>query len=387
MVSFTWEDLEKAADGTPIAAWDDACEDVSSTRSKVDSYLADGGQAYGFSTLLGHLDSHRLSMRDVQNDMFRAHLVGEPHPVSLRQIRAITAVKLSQLAQAANGVSLEIYSALLKSFTQLERSSALAMDLAASYGSGDVVPAAWWVHSVLGQNPCFDRGDVIALINGNFITPGLVLADYASWRSAIDEVVDTVLIARKTLGGSEVQLPVSLRDVSPLTQLVDFSFSRLRDQVIAAVNEPTGNPLFVESGGEFKAVSNSSFLNFSLASSLSAFAEMLEACSAYLRSATERLANVGEQREGELVHGAYFVQPPKVSKAYFDQIHSLMNTSFPLAQSESHMVEDIGDTALARWRILNPGVELLRTQLGIAQGVLAALNSEPGQPYNFALPT
>ncbi|WP_256232256.1 hypothetical protein [Corynebacterium cystitidis] len=33
-----------------------------------------------------------------------------------------------------------------------------------------------------------------------------------------------------------------------------------------------------------------------------------------------------------------------------------MNTSFPLAQSESHMVEDASDTALARWRILNSGL-------------------------------
>ena len=74
---------------------DNARSVVAREREAVLSFLDSGGTAYGFSTFFGHLDNHTIQPEDSQV-LLDAHLVGTPSPLSEKESRAITLIKLCQ---------------------------------------------------------------------------------------------------------------------------------------------------------------------------------------------------------------------------------------------------------------------------------------------------
>ncbi|NLZ57405.1 MAG: aromatic amino acid lyase, partial [Corynebacterium sp.] len=235
-------------------------------RNLINDFLDAGGHAYGFSTFFGHLDVHAIRPED-SLDLLKAHLVGSPTPLSDSQSRAITLIKLCQLGQGGSGLSPETFDVVLSAVN-----TEISIDLDASYGSGDVVPGAWWVRSVLGEFPDLERGDLIALINGSFIPEGLLL-------SAVNPLNTAFSAIRRSAGKAQeflqkrvdqgVQLPVSLRDIAPLEKELSDGLGQLMWSIEESANRQSFNPTFTFEGPEgangettVSVVSNSSFLNF-----------------------------------------------------------------------------------------------------------------------------
>lgn len=370
----TLTDLEGAVEGTACPQWRAALPNVARARDGIERFLANGGHAYGFSTFLGHLDEHGLS-EDVQPLVLEAHLVGQPEQLALRQSRAITAIKLSQLSQAHSGISPEIFEHLVRNFDQLPP---VSTDLGASYGSGDVVPASWWAHSLLPAGLELRNGDVIALINGHFIAPGLLLAAYADVKRSLSLALDQVQAAQTTLEADRVQLSVAMRDITPLQELLATTWDQVDTALVRSANSSSGNPQFDEvADGSYQAISNSSFLNLSLTQALFGLCYTVSAVSTYLRSATYWVCKNLESRDGELIHGTYFVQPPKISKALNDRVCKELPSTPSLTQSESNMVEDVADTAVHTVQSVLRAADLVGKQTAILTEALRLHASEP----------
>lgn len=364
---YTLDELKSAAEGRVLAGWTAAERNLAASRDAVDRFLADGGEAYGFSTFLGHLDRYSLS-DNAQTGVLRAHLVGSPTTLPETWTRAITAVKLCQLAQNQSGISTESYAAVLDAF---KNGNECQIDVHASYGSGDVVPASWWFSTLLPEYTDFRNGDVIALINGQFIAAGVLLAEHERIVGCLNDVIRSVHDVLMLLPDTSVQLPVSLRDTSPLEESVRAAISSLEQEIVNAANQASGNPLFTFSADnkQVREVrSNSSFLNFSLSKNLTELLETGCLASAYVCSAV-RTYCAAKQEDGQAeLHGAYFVQPPKVAKAYYD--HILARTgSRPVLQNESKGIEDIGDQCLSKTIDVLSAFELLEKQLIILQAI------------------
>src|SRR5690606_7189042 len=112
--------------------------------------------------------------------------------------------KLEQLHHGGSGIHGATYRALLDAaapFTAPVRGG-----WTTSYGSGDVIPAAWLVHDLrtttapgLLRHP----GDLIALINGSFVSTALGTAAVVGLVEQTGAFLDAWLpyCARPTLGG------------------------------------------------------------------------------------------------------------------------------------------------------------------------------------------
>lgn len=378
MPTYTIDDLVSAYGGEPLMQWREAVPQVDARREAVERFLADGGHAYGFSTFLGHLDRYPVDGSQSEQ-IFEAHLVGTPELVDAGAVRAMTVLKLCHLSQAASGISGKAYRALLERRREV---GDRLIDLDASYGSGDVVCASWWTRAVLGASPPFEQGDVIALINGNFVVPGLVLHSRAELRQTVGRALALIEggVARieKVPG---VQLPVSARDPKPLTAQLARALAAVDEALVASANGPSGNPLFVSRDGGIVAESNSSFLDFGLSSALVVLSEALKILSAYVRSVTLSLARQAEEGQDSPLHGAQFVQLPKVSKAYLDQVLALLGASVGYGQTESDGVEDIGDAALLRCHQVRRALPLLGKQLALLDAV--GTDDHPGREHAF----
>lgn len=389
MTSFTIESLRAAVEGTPLSEWEDAVTTITQQRAAVGEFLRAGGHAYGFSTFLGHLD--KFAVEEAQNlDIFHAHLVGSPQELNAREMTAITVMKLCQAAQGGSGLSPEAYQQL-REFHAHPREG--RVDLQASYGSGDVVPAAWWTNSVFqleltahDARSVFRSGDVIALINGSFIPQGFILAHLAELEEAFATTTTLLQEAHAIIGASDVQLSVSLRDLGPLEHALSDALSRLTAALSASASRTSANPRFVfgaDGPSGTRAESNASFLDFTFTSALEQYASAMVVASAYLRSATWWVSQHGELRDGEVGHGVYFVQPPKISKAYYDRLTAALSSAPPVVQAESNEVEDIGDGALHRAHTIVSALPLLLTQQRLLATALTAVRGPAGQRPRF----
>lgn len=334
-------------------------------RAAVEAFIDGGGQAYGFTTLFGHLDSiHRE--REAIGNLFEGHLVGAPEHLDPAWARGMLAVKLCQLANGGSGISPGTYQRLLGRFTGDLRD--VRIDLRASYGSGDVVPGAWFVEAMLGGAEDLPAGDLMALINGAYVPTGLLLGSLTRVRTVFNEALHVVGEAAEFAGAHDagVQLPVSLRDTSPLECAVAQGKKQLETALGAALNRQSSNPLFTFEGEAAAPRSNSSFLDFELSLAIGVAHEALRVSSAYLTGATRFVAGLGEEAAPEL-DKPFFVQLPKVSKAYADGL-GVPGVSY--AQAESHGVEDIGDAGLIRARAFLGDLEPVAVQTDLLRDAL-----------------
>lgn len=359
----TLTDLLNGLDGIlPSQLENTARSRILRERKLVNAFLDSGGQAYGFSTFFGHLDIHEIQPGDSLN-LLQAHLVGRPEPLNDRQSRAITLIKLCQLAQGGSGLSPETFEAVLRGVT-----TQVSIDLDASYGSGDVVPGAWWVRSILGDSPDLQRGDLIALINGSFIPEGLLLAMISPLNVAFSAIQRAaakaqVFLQKRTAPG--VQLSVSLRDLAPLENELQAGLDQFKWAIEESANRQSSNPTFSfedDEGTPGKAlvsvVSNSSFLNFECLAAVRRLGMSISVAAGYALATIKHLSSALET-ESSVNYGAEWVQVPKVATSYYENLLDTLTFSGSTAQWASGGTEDISDFLLAETQKIQRSVDLL----------------------------
>lgn len=374
MAKITINDLLHGLDEAPNSLIGDTARSVvTRERDAILNYLDSGGTAYGFSTFFGHLDNHTVKPEDSQV-LLDAHLVGTPRPLSEKASRAITLVKLCQLMQGGSGISPETFDRVVEG---LDRT--VSIDLDASYGSGDVVPGAWWVQSVLGPTPDFQRGDLIALINGSFVPVGLLLHAVQPLESLFSTVVWSADAARdfaQRRNTSGVQLPVSIRDTRPLKKELADGLTQLKSAIESSANRQSSNPSFVlnDDKGTVSVCSNSSFLNYECLAAVRRVGMSLSVAAGYSLAIINHVSGTLE-KESDVNHGVEWVQVPKVAKAYYDNLMDTLTFSGSKAQWTSGGAEDVSDFLLADTRKLIHGLE-------IAEKLVGLLTRCVGEPTN-----
>ena len=353
-------DGAQGRDGDFRADWHERSSLVARQRESVEGYLATGATVYGFSTLLGHLDN-MTAVSAEQANLLRGHLVGTPGELSEGDFRLLTAVKVQQLSLGGSGVSPATYEALLEYVYTWTGPAMGAWE--SSYGSGDVVPGAWWANALFGtvaEAGDLPAGDLIALINGNFVSTARSIAttiDLQRVLTSFVQVAWTMGDTRHELnvdGDFEVgppvwlesvQAPVSLRDPRPLLGNIRSMWAQLIDALWGDLNAASGNPLFIGFDDDVRDVSQSSFLNYELADALSRAITVLVRAGGQLQRYIEHLCSAS----AELVEGpekVKYVQPPKVATAVHADL-SRTDTGFRqtyLATSEG--IEDACDETL-----------------------------------------
>lgn len=390
--------LGAAHTGSLPKSWLEAEVRLASERDQIEELLTSPDQTpiYGFTTLLGQLDSHTATT-GYQSRLLDAHLIGRQCRAPAGLLRWATLAKLAQLSIGGSGVSPKTYQQLLSRAYDDPRVDGAWWD---SYGSGDVVPAAWWLVAVLGESAVhtFAKGDLIALINGNFFSTGAALLAFDELRSvqaeilvraasvaqppilrteASDDLVASLAEVRPRFaqtdeGGPTVQLPVSLRDYGPLVSAAQRTITALSDSLDVRLSGPSANPLFTFSHGSVRAHSQSSFLDAGLTMALDASSTGVAFLLCALQRYAEHVSAFGLKLDPERVE---FVQPPKVSMSVLQQALAEAQSTSVVALSESGGVEDLADGSLRAARSL-------LNLLARAREMLALFDSmaNPGDP-------
>lgn len=341
-------------------------------RAAVDRLLdgENGPRIYGFTTLLGHLDDQDSTVES-QNKLLDAHLVGIPFELPPAWARLVLACKLAQLSAGGSGVHPSTFRRLTEIFgSGAEHDHPVSGAWTSSYGSGDVVPGAWFVdnlcrfHGLTLSRP----GDLITLINGNFISTAVALLVQSEFVRVAQESmqllnsVDDFLASSQA--GHSVQLSVTMRDLQPLQASLEHAVEQLSAALGNRLRTHSCNPRFLVSESRTEYRSQSSFLDFTLTGALSVATQAAQQIAVYLKGSIrlrESLAAADEVAP---------IQPTKVAQAL---IAGLANSD-PLAPAgfaiaESNGVEDVCDLSLTS------ALNLLRATTGLKR-VLSIAHSE-----------
>jgi hypothetical protein len=360
--------------GESIAEWQGAESRIAADHEAVLRLLTERPDlpVYGFSTLLGHLDD--VDGRDSSRDLLRAHLLGPLTVLEGDVLRLISACKAEQLSHGGSGVSPDAYRVVRAAAT--ETGPAAEGSWTTSYGSGDVVPAAWWMATLLGRSGLDPErpGEVIALINGTFVSTaatilaGARLADAAGrLLSALDAASGATLKAFP----DGRQRPVSLRDPEPVVAAVTSALADLGAAADRRLAGPSANPLFEVEGAQARPRSQSSFLDYRATWALTAATQ----ATLLAIGAAQRIAeHVTRSRLAESPDPA-LVQPPKVLQAILERA-LVVGGALPgrFSGADSDGVEDLRDLSLiSALRLLD-----LVADLEQALPVLAALGIPVG---------
>ncbi|MCI6263007.1 MAG: hypothetical protein MR610_07105 [Olsenella sp.] len=365
-INISFLDMKRIVDAPERTNWSDATEHINTERNKIESALKNGslGPVYGFDSLLGPLD-HESTFNGYQRVLLKWHLLGNPSRINQRLGRWITACKLQQLSRGGSGISGESFSAIAQAFTSGADIPYL-IDLDASYSSADVVPGAWWVKSILGDNAwCLPEGDLIALISGNFITLGVLsfaCEQFATELARLFSVLSCSGYRAKTthrlssnflqtlklsnLTDERPQQSVLRRDCTPLIEGIFSCIGISIRQLESAYAEKSANPLFeFGDANTVHALSNSSFLNFDDAKTAN---DLSRGIILAARWAQRILRNTCEDRLSEPgeANNPQWVQYPKVALAYVLGIEAQQVNPIQLTGDESSGVEDLWDGGL-----------------------------------------
>lgn len=373
------------------STWEGALPGISSQRDLVDQTLCKNPQTeiYGFTTLYGQLDRTGVSAVD-QEWMLNAHTIGPETGLDGESLRLITAAKIEQLTHSFTGVSPGCFEALL-GVVDHDRLPDGVGSWGASYGSGDVVPAAWWVAWLkdLDALPELLPGDLMALINGSFIAAGRSLevlnkarthlaealtvlcsvSEPVSRRDDVPPCFAAVIGSRPTsdLFRTPPQLPVALRDLTPVILSAVRDWQRLIAAIDQRLANASGNPLFTTNDGTLAAVSNASFLDFGLADDLMGIHTTTRRCAHYLQRLLAHLAHLAPTMMSAK-QAVQFIQPPKVVRALAERMSPGGDPVLPLAESEG--VEDIGDGALLACQRLDSALISMADIVALSRGTL-----------------
>ena len=352
---------------------------------------------YGFNTLLGHLDTV-AAVEANQHLLHHAHLIGRTTPITGRLPDLILATKLEQLSHGGSGLHPATYRVVLDSFTG--PCAEVTGAWRASYSSGDVVPAAWWIQHLRVINPAlrFRSGDLIALLNGNFVStafalhavirlvdylaeflvrateiaqPGRVVAPDRDW---LTEAVraDLPRAGGMPSDGDHVQPAVSVRDLATYFAPISTTVDALRTAIHARLSTFSGNPTFRYFGREIRHTSSASFLDLNLSLALTSGIQLTHFCMAAIQRFTQHLCDT--QTQLPALDYMHFVQPPKVSSALVVEAgakHGTLPSRFQLAESEG--IEDQADLSLSIAQSLADVVRLAQEQIAVLDNVTAMM--------------
>lgn len=338
------------------------------------------GDVYGFTTKLRPLDKYN-GEGDYQRELFRWHLVGVPQRIDTKLGDWISVVKLQQISNGGTGLSPWTYVALLNA---LEHEHHYDIDLDASYSSADVVPASWWVNSLIGDRiDDFEKGDLIALINGCFVSKGALC-----W--AFERLVDDICDVFPMLGVANLQahatterelrfcettgfLPSSNthpqrsvfdRDILPLLKGILVPIADTYKKLNKSLMRCSANPLFVVNDGMARAYSSSTFLDFSTIDSVASLSRAVMLLARMVnRGIEESCEYVITNIDGEKDNPKW-IQFPKITLGYCTAIETRQPILTQITGAESGGVEDLWDLGL-------PSVMALSTQLDVLDKVVA----------------
>lgn len=388
--------LSSALNGRPSPVWSNARARLATERQRIDEFLEspDSPPVYGFTTLLGHRDTHQAAASQ-QNALLTAHLQGAPFERPAQWVRLVTAAKIEQLHHGGSGLHPDVYSDLLASL-QYQRKPATG-DWGASYGSGDVVPAAWWLNSLFTSG-ALDRatswkysGTLISLINGHSLATAELLAatagvadEAAHLLVRLSEVAQPGVkpvgqlqtwFTEATRAGrpriSQIpQLPVSLRDATPIMEACKDVVGQALDAVEFRLSKFSGNPLFTESRGKIGVHSQNSFLDFTGSFSATGLAQL---CS-LLSGLWQRIINYQKRRAEVEV-----LQPPKVARAMIEKL-SLGSPPLIFVGDDSEGIEDLRDRTLHTLELVRRGLTVLTTLREMAEPLSAGTHVERRPP-------
>lgn len=394
--------LTASTQGRVVEQWDDAATRIAAERAQVEAAIAQNPSRhiYGFTTLYGQLDSRPTESVD-QPELLRAHLVGAPRDVPGEFIALATYCKIEQLHHGGSGLHPATYNAL----TSFEQSSDDATGgWLSSYGSGDVVPAAWWIRAALPPATYGNlrQGDLIALLNGSFystafgIAAGLAavhtLAGFLRRAARLCSYPDAsrhrgaALLSpdlaayfarhRRTVSSESAQLPISLRDADAYLAPIAIAVDALGEALEQRLAHSSANPLFTFEYGTVDAESQSSFLDLPLTLALTNVAQALQlAIRASQRFVVHLTAEPDES--SSIVRP---LQPSKVAMAVVERA-SLIGGQLPVqfTGSDSDGVEDVRDLSLLTASTVLDLVALAHEALAIVDTVSPAPpeDSEP----------
>ncbi len=355
-------------------------------RQLIDVELQRGRKsAYGFTTLFGPNDGIYASKGD-QDLLLESHLLGSGEKINSHIARAIIGVKLMQVSLGGTGVSPDTFRKLYE-ISVGDYDVYMAEEL--SYSSGDVVPGAWVVSSIFEENWLWNTGDIISLINGNYISTAYAYSVLSSLVSVISRsfmligqhlvspsfIIDSDFLKSVSMvfrvprkeWDNPPQLPVSMRDSFPLIEAAGESLRNLARVVRKTLSTPSANPLFVFDGDKVMCRSQSSFLNIDTRLSLGMINDFISFLSSYIQRVTEYFSSLdwGEDRyiESSLLK---LTQLPKVSEALRNRIVSnILPRNF--SGSMSGGVEDIWDTSLISSMEVMRNIDIVNSQLDLLE--------------------
>ncbi len=177
----------------------EATAKIATERAWVEELLQQGhvNSIYGFNTELGHRDFVTVDSKagpDFQKAIFASHHV-RPSYGRGAYPRAVASligyVKVFQLSRGGSGISPEAYKRIMEKVSDPEFCPRIPAGQ--SYSSGDVLPATHWVSAVFDLDSsapyALRPGDMIALINGNFVHTALGADNYRELKGLIEYVV------------------------------------------------------------------------------------------------------------------------------------------------------------------------------------------------------
>lgn len=375
--------LSAAIEGRPLPEWALAEAAIADERAAVEAWLADGGRAYGFTSLLGHLADGGSQAEGVhashsvgENDLLRSHLVADGLRMDLSRltIRCIVGAKLTQLACGGSGMSPSTYRAFLLAWSEL---SDVSLPLDASYSCGDVVPGAWLLSQVTDGNS-LEVGDVIAGISGTHIATGVSTMAVGIASDAADRLLTHLRCSRPfAVDPRRLQLPVSLREEDQLLGLMVDALASVEGAVDARLSHSSANPLFaIGPERHIVAISTSAFLDHRLSNALLTLRENLLLCVEHL---------VALHVETERAHGTHrslTLQFPKVLRALQARLLQRVAGWTPRTHPVGGAGEGLEDVADYSLHLALDIIELsarIDALLQIARHHLRALGSTPEQ--------
>ena len=351
---------------------------ISSEREAVDRLLESGEKrVYGFNTLFGPLDGAD-TVEQSQDQLLDSHLVGALSTISGADFRLIAASKLVQIANGGTGVSPELAGWLEEWLQKEEEGAGRVGAWDSSYGSGDVVPASWWLHNLRGEDgfSAMRNGDWMSMINGNFYGTAHVMT---TMRMVVDSVAYAMTLYRECApyGGSDplehpllpqaTQLPVSIRDSRPILRGLEAAWDGVFDALEDRAAGSSGNPIFVfDEVGNARPVSNSSFLDYRVPVAVEGLTNMVMA----LAVALQRLAfyaaewKAAKYREESAID---LVQPPKVAAAELRGDGSVGGMGRLWANTGLGGVEDLCDGTVESSLRLRRAANLLSSMADVAR--------------------
>lgn len=357
----------------PLDVWFDARSRISQERRAIESFIRSGGTAYGLTSMFGHRDNVSSNLNE-QIQLLNYHCIGTPTESSDVLSRSVLTMKLCQLSQGGSGISRQTYEQLLSMWPR--DMSHVVIDFDASYGSGDVVPAAWLARQCVSPSMILP-GDVMCLINGSFVGAGFALSLYNDLHESLSSSVSIVhRLSRFALNTGSVQTTISLRDTSPLEHTAHASLTQLSSAIENSASCQSANPKFdFDTNGHASAHSTSDFLDFDMSQALVSMMNTLIIASSYLVGSSRWASAYYEACESG-AEASRYVQYPKVIKAYYD---NMPMQTVHAAQAESLGIEDVSDSSLSLAVSCKRCLELLNKQLILSRELVTALNdSESG---------